>query len=631
MATLIAACLVIANALFSPVLAEDGNDNNLIITGQIVAVDFTWTPQSFAGFYYDIDDNTGSEELTATLTDGELSGRYPYGLTYRTTAQEKAFAYSKWGSYLIMGFLGKKCFAGYPDSTASQENPLSALSRDGKTLPRGQLMEVLVDDDTERTFSSKNPLEFMGGYRLQIKSLDMESRKIYLELFKDDLSVDSRALLLPDKEGATSVSDLTYCYKKDVGRQKDLVVIAVHFKNAFRGSEADLATIDGLFQISERPISIQPETVFGKMTVSEVFPYGIVMDNRNSPIRLTKNKDILLAEGLHLATADQETIDEYQPLRFYPYMDTSSDQSGRYEIRGAVSSSDFDWTPENFAGFYYDPDNNVGNEILSAVISDGSLSGSPPYGLVYETRGQLKPLRFSDWGSFCVIGFLGKECFCGYADNGASGPNYLWEKSIDRDALEKGQLLEVLKDDNSEQTITQDNPLQLEEGYQLLLKNVDESGERVFVELRKNGKLMDGKQINPGKTGTLSTETYIYRQTIGSQKNVVTVAVHFKNAFLSGYGLIGTVDGIWQLSDKPIPVQEGMQFDKMTATVVDPSEMRISMANQGSAVRLSRNKQVRLMDSLGLRTADSNILKYYIFKEVVREDSPNKDNEKRKD
>ena len=297
-------------------------------------------------------------------------------------------------------------------------------------------------------------------------------------------------------------------------------------------------------------------------------------------------------------------------------------QPGRYEVRGTVTSTDFDWTPENFAGFYYDPDNNVGNEILSATISDEILSGSPPYGLVYETRGQLKPFRFLDWGSFCVIGFLGKECFCRYAENGPSVTGYLWEKSVDRDALQKGQLLEVLKDDDSEQTITEDRPLKLEEGYQLHLKNVDESGERVFVELKKDGKLIDNKQINPGKTGTLSTETYIYRQTIGGQKNVVTVAVHFKNAFRSGYGFIGTVDGIWQLSDKPILVQEGMQFDKMTANVVDPQEMRISMTNQGSAIKLSRNKQVRLMDGIGLRTADSDYLRYYIFQEMMMEAKP---------
>jgi S-layer protein (TIGR01567 family) len=610
---------LVVNAFFCPVLAEEENDDSVIIMGRTVAGDYTWTPQSFAGFYYDIDNNIGSEELTATLTDGELSGSYPYGLTYRTVAQENAFKYSKWGSYMVMGFLGKEYFAGYPDGSNSGENSLSAFSKDGNALSRGQLMEILIDDDTEMTFSSKTPLSLKDGYRLHIKSLNMESRKLYLELFKDDLSVDSRALQLPDDEAEPSVSDLTYCYKKDVGRQKDLVVIAVHLKNSFRGSESNLATYNGLFQISDHPISIQPETAFGKLTVSDVFPYGIVMDNRDNPIRLTKNKDILLAERLHLATADQDKIEEYQPLRFYPYMDMSGSQPGIYEIRGAVSSTDFDWTGENFAGFYYDPDNNVGNEILSAAISDNILPGSEPYGLVYETRGQLKPFRFSDWGSFCVIGFQGKECFCRYVENGASDPGYLWEKSVDRDALQKGQLLEVLKDDDSEQTITEDRPLKLGQGYQLLLKNADESGERVFVELKKDGKLIDGKQINLGKTGTISTETYIYRQTIGSQKNVVTVAVHFKNAFQSGYGLIGTVDGIWQLSDKPIAVQEGMKFDKMTATVVDPSEMRILMVNQDSAITLSRNKQVSLMDGLGLRIADSDRLRYYIFKEVVIE------------
>jgi hypothetical protein len=43
------------------------------------------------------------------------------------------------------------------------------------------------------------------------------------------------------------------------------------------------------------------------------------------------------------------------------------------------------------------------------------------------------------------------------------------------------------------------------------------------------------------------------------------------------------------------------------------------MVNQDSAITLSRNKQVSLMDGLGLRIADSDRLRYYIFKEVVIE------------
>ena len=47
------------------------------------------------------------------------------------------------------------------------------------------------------------------------------------------------------------MADKTYFYKKDVGGSKDLVIIAVHFKNAFRGVDSNLITIDGVWQISD--------------------------------------------------------------------------------------------------------------------------------------------------------------------------------------------------------------------------------------------------------------------------------------------------------------------------------------------------------------------------------------------
>ena len=46
----------------------------------------TWNPQNFAGFYYDIKDDIGTETLSTTLTEcNKLSGDSPYGVTYQTT------------------------------------------------------------------------------------------------------------------------------------------------------------------------------------------------------------------------------------------------------------------------------------------------------------------------------------------------------------------------------------------------------------------------------------------------------------------------------------------------------------------------------------------------------------------
>ncbi len=51
---------------------------------------FTWNPQNFAGFFYDIKNDLGTENLKFTLTEGnKLSGDSPYGILYTTNRPEQ--------------------------------------------------------------------------------------------------------------------------------------------------------------------------------------------------------------------------------------------------------------------------------------------------------------------------------------------------------------------------------------------------------------------------------------------------------------------------------------------------------------------------------------------------------------
>ena len=75
---------------------------------------YTWNPQNFPGFYYDLKKDMGTERLTATITEGnKLRGDPPYGIVYTTMAQQRAFKLSEFGYYNVIGFLGGRYFAGY--------------------------------------------------------------------------------------------------------------------------------------------------------------------------------------------------------------------------------------------------------------------------------------------------------------------------------------------------------------------------------------------------------------------------------------------------------------------------------------------------------------------------------------
>ncbi len=142
-------------------------------------------------------------------------------------------------------------------------------STDENSLSSEQLEKILVDDDTEKTVTSGTPLKLEEGYELAIKSIDIDGNKVYLELSKDGAVVDSK-VVSPSKDGAT-MADKTYYYKNPVvGDQKKLVTVGVHFKNAFRGADQNLATIDGEWQISDAPTEVKADTQYDKMTIRTV-------------------------------------------------------------------------------------------------------------------------------------------------------------------------------------------------------------------------------------------------------------------------------------------------------------------------------------------------------------------------
>jgi S-layer protein (TIGR01567 family) len=288
------------------------------IRGQVATGDMVWNPQNFAGFFYDIKNDLGTETLTTTISEGNKL-QEPNGITYTTTAQKKDFKFEDWGYYNVLGFLAKKYFAGYvEDATLSAENPnpqiLFTESTDENSLADEQLEEILLDDDTEMTVTSGTPLKLGEGYELAIKSIDIDGNKVYLELTKDGESVDSK-VISPSKDGATIV-DKTYYYKKpQVGDQQKLVTIAVHFKNAFRGAEENLATIDGVWQISDTPTEVKVDTEYDKMRIATVDSTNgvITMDNKDNSVTLSRNKNIDLMENIMIKTADNAT------LRYYIY------------------------------------------------------------------------------------------------------------------------------------------------------------------------------------------------------------------------------------------------------------------------------------------------------------------------
>jgi S-layer protein (TIGR01567 family) len=183
-----------------------------------------------------------------------------------------------------------------------------------------------------------------------------------------------------------------------------------------------------------------------------------------------------------------------------------------------------------------------------------------------EPEISTKSFEFAGWGAYRFADISGKRYFAAYLeeptpkmlDAGESIP-YLWQKSNGKDLQKNGQLSEVLMDDNEERTLTSSEPLKLEEGYELAITSIYTDGNKVYLELSKDGQVVDAKLIKPfPEFKSIKDRTYYYKSDVGRTKKVVQIAVYFKNAFRGGSGIdLATVGGVFQISDSPLDISGG--------------------------------------------------------------------------
>ena len=584
----------------------------------------------FSGFYYNINEDLGTESLTLNINGNRLDeSSSPRGVQYKTDAEDSSFQFKEWGWYRLIGFIGDAYFAGYsPREYLGEEPYLYKISEDKTLLDDGILLKVLKDDDDERVISSGSPLKLEDGYELRIKSVDIVGDKAYLELYKDGSLVDEK-VVTPSSASASMV-EKTYTFNKsfkdngDSGR--NIAIIAVHFKNAYRSSEGEAATVDGVFQVSDQPLRIQTNDQYGNMTVTDVTQNAIIIENKDRTIYLNKNQDIPLMMGILIKTADQDFTNQ-DPLRFYIYKRIAD--PGLHEVRGKVAEvvdgRTTAWNAENFPGFFYDLDEDIGREELSVTTSSVDDNGqADPRNVVYRSETQGKAFKKDIWGKYYSMGFMGENYFAGYVEDSADPAknSLMWYSSEEQNLLASEKLCKVLIDNDDElMPFTAGSVLNLQEGYELAIKGVDVEGKKINVALRKDGKDLDEKVI------VLDSDmgTYLFKTSLGSgdSNKIVSIAIHFKNAYHGAEADMATVDGIWQISDKPLSVREGMDFGEMKVNRMSSreGEMAVEMSNE-DAIGLRSGKKIPLMGDFYIRTADrdnvdqSAPLRFYIFREM---------------
>jgi len=625
--------LVLSLALFitlSPVSGVIGFEVRGPIGNVSAGSNYSLGPKEFSSFFYDMDKDLGREIIDITISEGNKLEENS-GIIYVTEAQKTGFEFDKrsahsWGEYWIIGFLGQKYFAGYVESNDLPEfnSYMAYQSEDSNLLDYEKVSIILNDNNDDFELTENNPLELEEEYELAIVGWVTQNGKIrpLVQLIKDDT-------LLPDSVDTIKLSDYTYTYKKDLGNAEDVVIIAVHFN--YVSNDPPKAMIDGIWQISEKPLEVEVGNDYGQMRIDDVDSdtMKIIMSNKER-ISINKNDNIPLIgdilgfsfnRDISIKTADQEITTE-NPLKFYICKEIR--ESGSYEIRSNIMqtvSGEVSLNATSFPGFYYDLNNGIKTETLRMNITD-DMYLEKDSGIIYTTETQIQRLKFDEWGEFKVIGFLGREFFSSYV-KGDGNISYLYDESKDTpDLMESGLLSQVLLDydDNyvKELTIKAGKSLYLMEGYELKIREVDVSGDEVCVELIKDNNIVDTATVQPSiSDATMDEKTYTYKKSLTeeSDKKSVIIAIHFKNSFL-GNNEYATIDGIWQISETPIEITEGIKFGKM---VVDESDdERVVMKNKDDRIRLTRKCDSTLMENVGIKTSSQKDIprRFFLYKRV---------------
>ena len=526
------------------------------------------TPENFSGFWYDLDDNIGSEILTIS----SIAGR---------NIQEEELVYSS----SIVQVEYEADFASEDSSPTADTYPLISLFGEiyipTSDVDAGELVNLLLDTGDKYTLRTVSPLELPNGYELTAKQIDVDGEKVWMELYKD-------GELIEDEVVDVSVGEATWDYDVDVGDQSEVIVFRCLITDVFQGQVDSLVVVEGLWLLDyEDILEVSSSDEFGELEVYSVSD-SIVMANP-SILTLTKGESINLAEGLKFKVADDVI------LRFYLMKECI--ESGTYQLRGSVATGSSAWTAHNFAGFMYDLDDNIGSESLTICDVGGRLIeaqflryNASIVQVEYEANFASEASSIYN-DTYPVLGLFGEQ----YVSLSDTNPR---------------ELVNLVVDSNDNHVLRAGSALELSNGYELTAKQINVSRNLVWMELSKDGVFVEDEVIDV----TAGETTWDYDADVGNQDDVIVSRVLVTEVSEDVEGSFVVLNGLYLIDYQNIlSIEPGDEFGKlMVDTIWDAG---IQMCNYGP-ITLSAGSTIELAPGLNLQVADDSELRYYPFVEI---------------
>ncbi|AKB52233.1 hypothetical protein MSBRW_2980 [Methanosarcina barkeri str. Wiesmoor] len=539
------------------------NGSNIVeIVGDGITIDAT----QFAAFYYDIDDNVTTETLSIKDVSGN-SGNVigEGGIVYSTKIQKVDYEYYKpslgWDNYSLLGFFAEKYI------------PLKSNSAD-------KLAKLVIDSDDKITLRTGETLDIGQGYTLQAKQVDVDGEKVWLEFDRDGEYVDDEIIEVGADDSTWDVE------LDDIQDEDDVTVMRVHVNQVFQGAVDSIAQIEGIWLIDyANAMTIESDDEFGDLDDVSINGDTLNITNEDT-FTLTRDSTNELAEGLSFKVADTSS----NVLRFYLAKEFTD--PGTYEVRGSVASGEASWDASNFAGFYYDLDDNVETESLSVSELNGNVIGEG--GLVYTTS--IKKVDYdyenedAGWDQYPIIGFFAEE--------------YIPLKANSADKLAK-----LVLDSDDKITLRTGETFDLGEGYSIQAKQVDVDGEKVWLEFDKDGEYVDDEIIEVGSNSDNTWDVEL--DDIEDEDDVVVLKVHVNQVFQGAVDSIAQIEGIWLIDyANAMTIESDDEFGDLDDVSIQGDTLKISNED---TFTLTRDSDEDIGEGMYFKVADTptSELRYY--------------------
>ncbi|AEH60073.1 S-layer-related duplication domain protein [Methanosalsum zhilinae DSM 4017] len=583
------------------------------LTGADANEIFVANATNFAGFWYDIDDDESSEELWIykNRTTARTLGDDPSAVEYIST--------------VVPGIKPEFDFRD-PDNASElfTYEKIGFLAEEYVPIAQGQtdkLSKLLMDSDTRYTLRTGQTLELADGYAITPLQIDVDGNKVWLELTKDGEFLDDKIIDVRSATGAQASQakqDRTWYYEQDIMDEDDILTLMVHVEQVFQGTVDSLVVIEGIWQIEDDGLELETGDRFGRMEIDDVGD-NVIRMALDTTITLRRDSTQHLMQDLYFRVADDAAN-----IRFYLMQRIT--EPGTYEVRGTVANVTatewFNWTATgfdvaglegmvtegySFAGFWYDLDEDLHSELLAVHVDDRTLRADDDE-VVYYSRIQegldpefdfRDPDNATEPFKYEKIGFLADE--------------YVPIIPGQTDKLSK-----LLMDSDTRYTLRTGQTLELADGYAITPLQIDVDGNKVWLELTKDGDFLDDKIIDVrSATGAQASQakqdrTWYYEQDIMDEDDVLTLIVHVEQVFQGTIDSLVVIEGIWQIEDDGLELETGDRFGRMEVDAVGDDEIRMTL---DSNINLRRDSTQHVMGNIYFKVADSPDIRFYPFVE----------------